>query len=262
MLFKKLGLVLIVVAITSPLALAQMMGPPAPRNQPQSGTAGPAQVQALKNKVWGFFKGEPVKPPSTLTGRPNVFRATPTTSTTPAPAAPPAAPARPPLLAEPEPTALNVETPKISKENPPHKHPALDNPTNPLGLADPINKLANINLLLDKKEFLVAKGSLVPLRQWLIDATEAHINLYKTLDNVSTAQSQAELEKQLAFQFAVMRDKAMFAMARVWVHEHDYRNAIKDLVEVIKSEPRSDLGFRAYGLLQEIGFTEKLQIAE
>jgi len=172
------------------------------------------------------------------------------------------APARPPMISAPPLTNAKIEKPTISEDNPPIKLVTLDDPTNPLGFTDALNRLNNISTLIENEDFHQAKILLTPLRQWLVDSTEAHIGLYKALSNVSSAKAQAELEKQLALQFALLRDKAMFQMGVLQVQQKNYKAAIKDLTEVIKSQPRSEMGLKAYSLLQEIGFTEKLQIAD
>jgi TolA-binding protein len=263
-----LALTMAALLAVMPKAMAQVAGPPVPRSMSQPQANPIEQVKDVKKKLTDFFTGRKPDPKTTTnaptspnTVNPAFARQAIKTPATPAAVAP-KPPERPPMLVAPEPADIQVEKPRISKDNPPPKLPALDNPANGLGLVDPQNKLNAAAAAIDRKDYGTAKAILVPLRASLVDTTEAHINLYKALDNVSTARTQAELEKQLALQFAMMRDKTMYQSARVSIAEHDYRTAIKDLVEVIKSQPRSELGLKAYNLLQEIGFTEKLQIAE
>jgi hypothetical protein len=255
---------LMLVVCPCPPGFAQLAGPPVPRNvaQPQANPL--TQVKSAGNKLGGWLTGKKPTPAVNRTTGPNLINPNMSqqASKLPAPAAAPKPIERPPLLLMPEPAAIKVDAPSISKDNPPPKLPALDNPANTLGLVDPQNKLTQVSNAIDRHDYATARHMLVPLRAFLVDTTEAHINLYKALDNVSTARTQAELEKQLALQFAMMRDKAMYQSARIAISDRDYRSAIKDLVEVVKSQPRSDLGLKAYTLLQEIGFTEKLQIAE
>ncbi len=177
--------------------------------------------------------------------------------------APPAAYKRPPMLNQPELTNVKIENPQVDPENPPvYNHPRLDDPTNPLGFTDAENRLRNVMTLIENNRIYEAKSTLVPLRQWLVDSTEAHINLYKVLNTVSSAKAQAELEKQLALEFAQLRDQSMLEMGKIYIAEKDYQKAVKELTEVIKSQPRSQLGIRSYELLQEIGFTQKLQLTQ
>jgi hypothetical protein len=173
------------------------------------------------------------------------------------------APTHEPLLSQPPLTNAKIEEPEVDGDNPPIlSHPKLDDPTNPLGFADAEIKLKHYILLNDTKRFQEARTGLVSLRQWLIDLTEAHIGLYKTLNQIPSAKGQAELEKELALQFAQLRDRAMMEMARVYIADKDYGKAVKELAEVVKSQPKSRVGLRSYEMLQEIGFTEKLQLAQ
>jgi hypothetical protein len=168
-----------------------------------------------------------------------------------------------PLLNQPPLTNARIEPPQIDDQNPPVLgHPKLDDPNNPLGFADAENKLKHYSTLIDAKRYNEAKPGLLQLRQWLVDLTEAHIGLFKTLNQIPSANGQAELEKELALQFAQLRDQAMLQTAKVYISERDYPKAVKELTEVVKSQPRSRIGLRSYEMLQEIGFTEKLQLAQ
>jgi hypothetical protein len=191
------------------------------------------------------------------------------------------APSRPPLLTPPGEPQIQIAPPEFVTD-PAEKKPSasgataattppanklkatmtLDNPKNPLGLADAQARLKTCNGLIAQKQFDVARVQLQPLKQWLVDATESHIGLYKALDNVATARAQAELEKQIALQFALLRDQAIYLHAKLEIADKNYPAAIKSLTDVIKSQPRNELGMKSYQLLQDIGFTEKLQLAE
>lgn len=171
--------------------------------------------------------------------------------------------ARPPMLNQPELTDAKIEPPQVDEANPPViDHPKLDDPSNPLGLTDAANRLQKLIALVDQKRYAEAKPGLAQLRQWLVDLTEAHIGLYKVLNQLPSARGQAELEKELALQFAQLRDRTMMEMARVYISEREFPKAVKELTEVVKSQPRSKVGLRSYELLQEIGFTEKLQLTQ
>lgn len=169
----------------------------------------------------------------------------------------------PPLLNQLPLTNAKVDPPQIDSQNPPNlSHPKLDDPNNPLGFADTENKLKKYSLMISAQRYAEARPGLFQLRQRLVDLTEAHIGLYKTLNQIPSARGQAELEKELALEFAQLRDRSMLETAKIYIEEKDYPKAIKELTDVVKSQPRSQVGLRAYGLLQEIGFTEKLQLAQ
>lgn len=158
---------------------------------------------------------------------------------------------------------LKVEEPVNSPVIPPDKtFVAIDDPKNPLGITVSAEKLNKSAQLISQKKYKEASATLNPLKDWLTDATEAHINIYKTLKTLPSAQVQAELEKQLALQFAVLRDKAFFQIGMLSIGQNDYPNAIKNLSRVIQSQPRSAMGAQAYEVLQKIGFTEKIQLRE
>lgn len=169
-------------------------------------------------------------------------------------------PLHPPLLSQPPLNNAKIEDPQIDPNRPPKTTLRLDNPANPLGYADAVNQIKKVDDLIKDKRLTEARAVLIPLRQWLVDCTEAHINLYNTLNKLPSARSQAELEKQLALEFAMLRDRAMFELGLLYVEEKEHKKAVKELVEVIKSQPRSKVGILAYELLQEIGFTEKIQL--
>lgn len=169
----------------------------------------------------------------------------------------------PPLLTQPPLTNAKVDEPQVDKANPPiMNHPKLDDPTNPLGFSDAEIKLKRYIGLVDAHRYTEARPGLLALRQSLVDLTEAHIGLYKSLNQLPSARGQAELEKELALQFAQLRDRAMMESARVFISDKEYLRAVKELSEVVKSQPRTRLGLRCYELLQEIGFTEKLQLTQ
>lgn len=158
---------------------------------------------------------------------------------------------------------LKVEDPVEDLKLPPEKtFVAVDDPANPLGITVSAQKLNESARLISNKNYQQASDMLHPLKEWLIDATEVHINLHKTLKGIPSAQVQAELEKQLALQFALLRDKAFFQLGMLAIAENDYNEAIKNLSKVIQSQPRSPMGAKAYDMLQKIGFTEKIQLKE
>jgi hypothetical protein len=179
----------------------------------------------------------------------------------PVEAPPPKVQVRSPLSDEVN--GLKVEDPIESPVLPPDKSfVAVDDPKNPLGITTSAQKLNDCAQMIAQKKYREASTVLSPLKDWLIDATEAHINLHKTLKAIPSAQVQAELEKQLALQFALLRDKAFFQLGMLAIGEDDYSGAVKNLSRVIQSQPRSPMGAQAYEVLQKIGFTEKIQLRE
>lgn len=159
--------------------------------------------------------------------------------------------------------SLQVDEPvKAPGYSPEKDYQAIDDPGNPLGITISAQKLDHSADLIDKQRYAEATKMLTPLKEWLVDATEVHINLYKTLKEIPSAQVQSELEKQLALQFAVLRDKAFFQLGLVAIGQKDYNLAIKNLSRVVQSQPRSPMGAKAYEVLQTIGFTERVQLRD
>ncbi|MEB3206039.1 MAG: hypothetical protein VKK59_01660 [Vampirovibrionales bacterium] len=156
----------------------------------------------------------------------------------------------------------DIAEPVASKQNPPAKQMLIDDPKNPYGLTYARNQMSRCSAHVSASRWPEAQACLTPVKDWLIQATEAHINLNKSLTKVRTARAQAELEKQLALNFAVLRDEAFYQQAKIMVAQNRQKEAIKLLVGVVESQPRNQLGVKSYELLQSIGFTERLQLVE
>lgn len=181
----------------------------------------------------------------------------------PPPAPPPGAAKRPPLLSLPEATGMAIQEPSVSPDDPPRfASKRVDDPNNPLGLTAAKRRIDEVNQLLQAKQTGQAIQKLEPLKDWLIIATEAHIDLYKTLNRLPSARVQAEFEKQLALEFAKLRDQSLLQLGQLYIQSNQKDKAVKLLVSVVQSQTRSPVGQQAYQSLQDIGFTEALQIAE
>lgn len=168
---------------------------------------------------------------------------------------------RPPLISQPAEPMASIDDPQMDQKNPPIVKVRLVDPNNPLGLTDATNRLDTIDKLITQNHIEEARTQLPSLQQWLVDCTEAHINLYKTLNKLPSARTQAELERQLALEFALLRDRAIFLDGKIDVADKNYKQAVKQFIQVVQSEPQSKIGIQAYEALQDIGFTEKLHLA-
>jgi hypothetical protein len=255
-----LGMALLVPAATLTVASAQMVGPmpPQTRQMPESGVTKALSKMFNKKKEASDSAKEDPKPEDKAISQPSAAPAKPHVSM-PAPEEV----KRPPMLTQPPLENAKIDPPQVDIENPPvMSHPKLDDPNNPLGLVDAQNRLKRLIALVDGSRFSEVKPAMGQLRQYLVDVTEAHIGLYKTLNQIPSARGQAELEKTLALEFAQLRDRAMVEMAKIYIAEKEYPKAVKELAEVVKSQPKSKLGLHSYELLQEIGFTEKLQLTQ
>lgn len=262
---KSLGVVLASSLVVSSVLMAgafaqEEVGPLPPQKKPQQlNPVSQAVSKFIKGKKTDKNKGEDDEESSDAAEKPVVAIPKGSVKDT----EPRSFVQHPPLLNQPPLTNAKIDEPQVDTSNPPPMgHPKLDDPTNPLGFTEAETKLRRYITLVDAKRFEEAKPGLVQLRQFLVDLTEAHIGLYKTLNQLPSARGQAELEKELALEFAQLRDRAMMETAKVYISERDYPRAVKELTEVVKSQPKSKLGLRSYEILQEIGFTEKLQLTQ
>ncbi len=137
-------------------------------------------------------------------------------------------------------------------------NPMVDK-NNPLGLLRIEDKIKRAIYLVKIKRYTDAEKEFKAQVEWLIDATEYHTSLFKVLRNVDNADAQAGLERELALQHAVLRDIALFEYANLKAIKKDYKKAVELLVDVVRSQPKTELGFRAYEKLQRIGFTFKVK---
>ncbi|MDD3151163.1 MAG: hypothetical protein PHV68_10085, partial [Candidatus Gastranaerophilales bacterium] len=111
------------------------------------------------------------------------------------------------------------------------------------------------NDLIYEKKYIEAQKKLDNVIDWLENATEYHAEIYKALRKISSAKDQAEVEKDLAFKYAILRDRAYYYYGLIEINQKNYPKAVEYLVDVVRSQPKTDLGFSAYDRLKEIGFT-------
>ena len=136
----------------------------------------------------------------------------------------------------------------------------IDNPNNKMGLTFANNELKAIVQLKDAGQINSALTKSQALNTWLIDATETHIDLFQTLNRVPSARVQAAFEKKLGLEFAKLRDQNLLTLGELYIKANREREAVRPLTQLIQSQSRSAMGYKAYQLLQEIGFTEELKL--
>lgn len=185
----------------------------------------------------------------------------------------PSAPAAPKPSANEAPVrSTQIELPQADFESIPelqtsYDNPLLpklklvDNPNNKLGLKYAMNQLLAVETLMEKKQWVEANAKMTQLRPWLVDATELHIELFQLLGRVPSGRIQAQFEKRLALEFAKLRDLAFMDSATIKIKLGKEREALGDLLAVIKSQSRTEMGQEAYKLMQGLGFTEELQLS-
>ncbi|MCK7470056.1 MAG: hypothetical protein MZU95_04055 [Desulfomicrobium escambiense] len=165
-------------------------------------------------------------------------------------------------VTQPEQMAGSVEKSETKPETKPAQLNALSDPNNILGITSAENKINNCYDLIKQNKLQEARNIIEPSVEWLTNATEYHTNLYKALKDIDTAKAQAELERDLALKFALLRDQALYQLALLYIEEKKTQKAVEKLVNVVRSQPRTQLGFSAYQVLQEIGFTSKVQLPQ
>lgn len=153
---------------------------------------------------------------------------------------------------EAKPVAQNPSASAITAK--PNKNKTLD-VKNPLGVAYAENIISKTELYIKSNNYISAKQTLDLISEWVSDAAEYHADIFKSIKKTENADIQANIERDLAIKFATMRDKILYLNAKILVHNGDYKNAVSNLVEVIKSQPNTELGFQSYKILQNIGFT-------
>lgn len=132
-------------------------------------------------------------------------------------------------------------------------------PKSPLGAVYAENAINKAEFYIEEGDLASAGEVLRPVSDWVYKATEYHTDLFKSLKKVQNSEVQADLERELAIKFAVLRDRALFIESKLLSAEGKNKEAVKNLVEVVRSQPSTDLGFKAYKSLQELGFSYKVE---
>ncbi len=154
---------------------------------------------------------------------------------------------------------LNTHIEKNVKAGENQKLTRVYDPKNKLGITYIENIIRKAEFYLEEEDFDSAKQALDKISEWVYDATEYHTDLFKTLKNIENSEAQANVERNLAIQFAILRDRALFLESKVHIANGKQKQAVEKLVEIVRSQPKTDLGFKAYETLQEIGFTYKIE---
>ncbi len=135
-------------------------------------------------------------------------------------------------------------------------------PENTVGLKRSENTLLRIKDLIKQQRYDEAEKMAENLLVWMEDSTEYHTDLFKALKNLETARSQADIEKELALKSAVIRDEVMFNYGLILMRKNKKKQAVEHFVNIVRSQPSTDLGLSSYELLQKMGFTYKIQLEE
>ncbi len=150
------------------------------------------------------------------------------------------------IVAIKEPALKQVETISIQED-----------PTNELGLIYSVKKIEEAKKLIETNSFQEAEQLLIQINDWLISSSEYHYELFQTFSKNYKEQDKSKLEKAHALDFANLRDQCYFLLAKTYISQSKTKPAIKLLVDIIKSQPDSELSLKAYKLIQDIKFSDK-----
>ena len=107
----------------------------------------------------------------------------------------------------------NVKSENAINQNQPVN--VQEDPQNQLGLIYTAKKLDEARKLIEDKNFQEAEKILLDAKDWLIDATEFHYNLFQIFNKQPQNNLLAKIEKAHAADFGHLRDQSYFLLAKV-----------------------------------------------
>ena len=129
---------------------------------------------------------------------------------------------------------------------------------NILGLALVAKKFEEANNLLKNNQAQEAENVLIEAKLWLTEATQQHYELSQALSKDATTTNSSKIEKAHALDFGKLRDEISLLLAKAYIKQNKLKEAVRQLVEITKSQPTTIIGKEAYKLLQEIKFSDNL----
>ena len=132
-----------------------------------------------------------------------------------------------------------------------------EDPQNPLGLIYTVKKLDEARKLIEEGNYEQAEKILIDVKIWLTEATEFHYNLFQVFNKQQKNITLAKIEKAHASDFGNARDQAFYLLAKTYIGENKFKEAVSLLIEIIKSQNGSMLAEQAYKTLHEIKFSDK-----
>jgi|AGTN01.1.fsa_nt_gi hypothetical protein len=106
------------------------------------------------------------------------------------------------------------------------------------------------------------KDNIFNLCEWLQECADAHWKMYLSFDKLPGTKPQAKQEKETAIKFSRLKNRARLLKADVFIKEGRYPEALGPLVEIVTSEPTTDLGQAAYKRLTDMGFSDQISSLE
>ena len=168
---------------------------------------------------------------------------------------------------QPNPKLTPLPSPKVTPQPSPTLNPqktesktqvsVQEDPNNQLGLIYSVKKLEAATKLFNEGSLPESEKLVLEVKDWLTDVTEYHYSIYQIFNKGLKTVSAGRIERAHALDFGQLRDKAYFLLAKIYISQNKLKDAVKLLVEIIKSEGDTDLGQEAYKTLQEIKFSDK-----
>ena len=134
-----------------------------------------------------------------------------------------------------------------------------EDPQNKLGLIHSVMSIEQATTLFNEGKYSEAEEILLMSVEWLSYATEMHYDLYKVLSKGSNTINQSNIEKAHALDFGHLRDQIYFLLAKVYIVQNKFKDALPLLVGIVKSQDGSSLATDAYKALIEMKFSDQVK---
>lgn len=154
---------------------------------------------------------------------------------------------------------VDAQSAKVETTEKKMKPKVIYDPNNPLGIIYAENVVNKAEFYMEEGDTKAAQDTMKQVMDWVSTATEYHTDLYRALKKVNNSEIQADTERELAVKFAILRDRLLFLDSKIQTLNGNKKQAVKDLVSVVESQPSTDLGFKAYEALQKLGFCCKIE---
>lgn len=151
-------------------------------------------------------------------------------------------------------TALAQKTNEATK--PDLKISIQEDPKNELSLTFAAIKIEEAREYQNNGNFIESERILKEISKWLKDSAEYHFDLYEKLNSNLKTLSISKIERAYAHDFAKLRDKSYFYLAKIYIKQKKVKKAIPLYIEIIKSQPDSKLGLKSYRMLKVLKFVD------
>ncbi|OGI19087.1 MAG: hypothetical protein A3B68_07780 [Candidatus Melainabacteria bacterium RIFCSPHIGHO2_02_FULL_34_12] len=132
-----------------------------------------------------------------------------------------------------------------------------EDPINQLGLIHSANQIKEAEILLNEGKINEAEKIINEINDWLSDATKYHFDLFQILSKDVKTSNASKIEKAHTIDFGNLRDESSVLFAKILIKKGKQKDAVGILVKVMKSQSDSELGKKAYKMLQGIKFSDR-----